>query len=179
MLFFSLFFPLLLSITAAQGGAFHGPAPLPASSPQPQQPRGTAQGPPPPPAFARTDRGVGAGCGADGQRGTGVQRSGGCVHGRGSAVRRAATCNPLQAGLGGPCCKVAARGVGGDGSLPAASREKRPGGHRCPVPGAGGRSNIHLRDPVDERLLPGRDIAAVPRVLGAGELRVEGNRERR
>lgn len=37
--------------------------------------------------------------------------------------------------------------------------------------------HIHLRDPVDERLLPGRDIAAVPRVLGAGKLRVKQQRE--
>lgn len=38
---------------------------------------------------------------------------------------------------------------------------------------------IHLRDPVDERLLPGRDMATVPRVLGTGELQGKSNRERR
>lgn len=48
-----------------------------------------------------------------------------------------------------------------------------------PGPRAQRPKHIHLRDPVDERLLPGRDIAAVPQVLGAGELRVKRNRERR
>lgn len=38
---------------------------------------------------------------------------------------------------------------------------------------------IHLRDPVDERLLPGRDMAVVPRVLGTGELQRKSNRDRR
>lgn len=171
-------FSLLLFITAAQGEAFQGLTHLPASLPQRQCP-GTAAGAlhhrlPLPgrteglvPAVAETDR----------ER-RGVQRSGGCMHRWGRAVRRAVTCNPPKAGLGVRAAKWQL--VVSVGIIPSLLPAGRSAG-QAPVPGPRGQrpKHIHLRDPVDERLLPGRDIAAVPRVLGAGELQVKHNRERR
>lgn len=100
------------------------------------------------------------------------------MHGWGRAVRRAATCNPPKAGLGD--CAAKWQLVVSVGIIPSLLPAGRSAG-QAPVPGPRGQrpKHIHLRDPVDERLLPGRDIAAVPRVLGAGELRVKHNRERR
>lgn len=85
------------------------------------------------------------GCGRDAQGG--MQHSGGCVHGQGSAKARL-----------GSCCSVAAGGEVGIGSSP---------------PCAWSLSHIHLRDPVDERRLPGRDMATAPRVLGTGSCGVK------
>lgn len=93
--------------------------------------------------------------------------------GRGAAV----PCGAPNPGLGGCAVEQQPRGgcTGGrGGSCPAANHEEsRPGS------GDERLKHIHLRDPVDERLLPGRDMATVPRVLGAGELRGKRNRERR
>lgn len=177
MLFFFLF-SLLLFIAAAQGDAFQGLTHLPASPPQPQHPCAAAQGrgPPPLPAFAWTDRGVGPGCSRDGQRGTGGAALRGLHARTGKCCAAGSDMQRPESRAGGLCCKVAARGVGGDRSLPAASWEKCRAGTGAR---AQGPKHIHLRDPVDERLLPGRDIAAVLRVLGAGELWVKCNRERR
>lgn len=141
MLFFSLF-SLLLFITAAQGEAFQGLTHLSVSPPQPQCPCATGWhwGPPPLPAFAWMDRGVGPGCGRDGQRGTGgCSTRGGCMHGRESAVRRAATCNPRKPGWGfvlqsgSSWCRW--------GSFPPCCQPGEVlGGRRCWVPGARGQS---------------------------------------
>lgn len=91
--------------------------------------------------------------------------------GRGAAV----TCGAPNPGVGGRAVEQQPRAgcTGGrGGSCPAANHEESR-------PGSGGErlKHIHLRDPVDERLLPGRDMATVPRVLGAGELRGKRNRE--
>lgn len=135
------FFPLLLFTTAAQGEVSQGLTHLPASPPQPRGPC-TAAGAlhhrlPLPgrteglvPAVAETDR--------EGRRV--VQRSGGCMHGRGSAVRWAATCNPPQSRAGGLVLQSGSSWCRW-GAFPACCQPGEVlGRRRCPVPGARGQS---------------------------------------
>lgn len=118
---------------------------------------------PPLPAFAWTDGGVGPACGTDGQR-------------DGACSTRGAACTDREVLCSGQC-HANPRKLGWGFVLRSGSRWWRCGnrGDRpIPAAGAGVQSrgqrlkHIHLRDPVDARLLPGMDMATVPRVLGTG-----------
>lgn len=124
----SFFLPFFLSlvITAAQGEAFpgltppkrhcpnpSGPVPLPGVGalrhrlPLPGRTEGLV------PAAAETDR-----------EGRGGAALGGPHARTGKCCAAGSNVQPPKSRAGGSCCKMAARGVGGDRSLPAASREK-------------------------------------------------------
>jgi len=172
--FFPLF-PLLFAITAAQGEPFQGPMPLPASLPNPRAVWGGG--------IHRHPVG-----GWDQEWILG-QRNGSWDHGVDpETVRLVPTAADTYRDGRVLCWGCSMRGRGAVGSIqrhatPRILKAASPG---CSLPCCGPGwvplllpVRIHLRDPVDERLLPGRDMATVPRVLGTGELQGKSNRERR
>lgn len=127
---FNLFFSLYQC--SSRGGFSRADTP-PGITPPTPVPWHCCQDPPPPPALAQTDRRVGPGCGRDRQRGTGGAALRGLHARAGKCCAGAVTCEPPKPGWGGVVLQVAARGDGGDRSLPAARC-------RCPGPAVRGCS---------------------------------------
>lgn len=168
-------FPLLFAIAAAQGEPFQGPTPLPASLPNPRAVWGGG--------IHRHPVG-----GRDQEWILG-QRNGSWDHGVDpETVRLVPTAADTYRDGRVLCWGCSMRGRGAVGSIQrhATPRILKAASRGCSLPCCGPGwaplllpVRIHLRDPVDERLLPGRDMATVPRVLGTGELQGKSNRERR
>lgn len=131
------------------------------------------QSSPPLPAFAWTDGGVGPGCGTDGQRDGACSTRGAACTAREVLCSGQCHANPGKLGWGF-VLRAGSRwwrcGQRGDRPIPAAGAAVQSRGQRS--------KHIHLRDPVEARLLPGTDMAAVPRVLGTGNCGGRRQRER-